>query len=192
MKTKKEKIINKVYTTREVGRFCGVDLTTVINWVKNGRLKAYKTAGGHRRIKHQDLIDFMHKYSMPVPIDLRSKESLNILLVNDDPKVKGLVSDALEQLHIKYKTTSTKDNFEIGYKLATFRPDIIVVDVELRLIDGLKLIEKIRRYEKEEKIIALTSASAQDMKTRVKVAGADIIMSKPFKEDDFIEIITGL
>jgi len=78
---------NNVYTTKQVGRFCGVDLTTVINWVKQGKLKAYKTAGGHRRIKKKDLIQFMKEYSIPLPDELASEVIITVLVASDNKDI---------------------------------------------------------------------------------------------------------
>jgi excisionase family DNA binding protein len=46
------------YTTFDVGKMCGVSRITVRNWVINGKLPAILTAGGHRRISHEDLTNF--------------------------------------------------------------------------------------------------------------------------------------
>lgn len=40
----------KYYTTHEVATLFGVTSATIIKWVKDGKVYAYKTLGGHRRI----------------------------------------------------------------------------------------------------------------------------------------------
>lgn len=46
-------------TTTEASKVCHVTRFTIRNWVNNGRLKSYKTAGGHRRIYSEDLVKFV-------------------------------------------------------------------------------------------------------------------------------------
>ena len=58
-------------TTAEVARLCGVSTTAVINWIKGGKLPAYKTPGGHRRIKRTDLLRFFEAYNIPIPTAAR-------------------------------------------------------------------------------------------------------------------------
>lgn len=60
-------------TTFEVARHCGVHHTTAIAWVRKGKLKAYRTPGGHRRIAARDLVEFMGRFGMPVPAELSER-----------------------------------------------------------------------------------------------------------------------
>ena len=60
----------EVFTSYEVSKLCSVTVPTVTNWVEEKILPAYKTPGGHRRIKREDLINFLKKYNMPIPKEL--------------------------------------------------------------------------------------------------------------------------
>ena len=44
------------YTTYQISKICSVSATAVINWINQGKLLAYKTPGGHRRVKKEDLV----------------------------------------------------------------------------------------------------------------------------------------
>ncbi len=61
---------NRPLTTFEVSRICGVVHTTVSNWIEAGRLHAYRTPGGHRRIPIRDLVIFLKLFDMPIPKQL--------------------------------------------------------------------------------------------------------------------------
>lgn len=50
---------NDYLTTTAAAEFCGVTRFTIRNWVTSFGLKAYKTAGGHRRILKRDFMVFM-------------------------------------------------------------------------------------------------------------------------------------
>lgn len=52
-------------TTHQAARLLGVSLPTVVNWIKQGRLEAYKTPGGHRRIPEQALNQFCKEFGIP-------------------------------------------------------------------------------------------------------------------------------
>lgn len=60
----------KTYTTFEAAEILGVQPTTVIKWHNQGRIKAYKTPGGHRRILEVDLFIFIQEYEFPVGEEL--------------------------------------------------------------------------------------------------------------------------
>ncbi|MDA3792117.1 MAG: response regulator [Elusimicrobia bacterium] len=178
--------MKKVYTTRQVGNFCGVDLTTVINWVKQGKINAYKTAGGHRRIPRQDLRNFMEEYSMPIPDEIRETEGLKILVVDDDPNILTLISNAMKRSPKDYKLATAADGFEAGSKLERFKPNLVILDIRLPGIDGYSIIKKIRKEDKGKKILAITAYGDNETKDKILAAGADGYLAKPFSIDEFI------
>ncbi|MGM0441908.1 MAG: response regulator [Elusimicrobiota bacterium] len=187
MKDKKE-----VFTTREVGNFCGVDLTTVINWIKQDKLKAYKTAGGHRRIKREDIIKFMEEYSMPIPSELKETDGKKIMVVDDDPNILNLISNTLKKLPENYKMATAADGFEAGQKLALFKPTHIILDIRLPGMDGYEIIKKIRENDNGEKIIAITAYGNKESKEKVLKFGANKYITKPFSSDELLEAIKSL
>ena len=50
-----------IMTVYKASKYCSVSPKTIINWIEAGHIKAYKTVGGHRRIKRSDLEEFMKK-----------------------------------------------------------------------------------------------------------------------------------
>lgn len=54
-------------TTHEVAHYIKVNPSSVNKWVKEERIKAFRTPGGHRRIKVSDLHAFLLEHEMPVP-----------------------------------------------------------------------------------------------------------------------------
>ena len=46
-------------TSHEVGVLLQLNASTVVKWVNDGILPAYRTAGGHRRIRSADLLTFL-------------------------------------------------------------------------------------------------------------------------------------
>lgn len=59
--------MKKSFTTTEVGNMFGVDKTTVGKWVDTGKLKGFKTPGGHRRIFPEDLALWLRSQRMEIP-----------------------------------------------------------------------------------------------------------------------------
>jgi excisionase family DNA binding protein len=54
-----------VLSVNQASNYCQVSPQTIVNWINTGKLKAYKTAGGHRRIIKSDLDEFLKRHSMP-------------------------------------------------------------------------------------------------------------------------------
>ena len=56
-------------TTFEASRICGVSHGAISKWIDQGKLNAYKTPGGHRRIRMMDFLIFLKVYDIPLPPD---------------------------------------------------------------------------------------------------------------------------
>ena len=63
----------EAYTTHQAAKLLGVSLPTIVNWIKAGRLQAYRTPGGHRRIPAESIVVFCRSFSIPEPQELRQK-----------------------------------------------------------------------------------------------------------------------
>jgi excisionase family DNA binding protein len=55
----------KILTTSDIARHCGVSRKSVIRWIEQGRIKAYRTPGGHYRIQQTNFLDFLEQFDMP-------------------------------------------------------------------------------------------------------------------------------
>src|SRR3989338_5348426 len=84
----------KTYTTFQIADICGVRPTTIIKWVKQKRLKAYVTLGGHRRVLQSDLVKFLREHNFPIPEAL-SRTASRVLIVEDEPSIGQMVKRAL-------------------------------------------------------------------------------------------------
>src|SRR4030095_8004328 len=79
-----------IYTTHEVSRLLHVNPRSVINWIEQSLLPSYRTPGGHRRIRHDDLLAFLRKHQIPTPASLVAG-NFSVLIVDDDKEIIDLV-----------------------------------------------------------------------------------------------------
>jgi len=57
---------NTRLTSRDIANYCQVSKSTVLEWIKSGRLKAFRLPSGHYRIDKKDFREFLEKWNMPV------------------------------------------------------------------------------------------------------------------------------
>ena len=62
-------------TSHEVGGMLQCNPSSVNKWVKEGKILAHRTPGGHRRIKAGNVVAFLKKFEMPVPAALEGLEA---------------------------------------------------------------------------------------------------------------------
>lgn len=71
-----EKIEPDTYlSSHEVGEMLQCNPSSVNKWVKEGKIVAHRTPGGHRRMRAADVIAFLREFKMPIPkaLDIETK-----------------------------------------------------------------------------------------------------------------------
>ena len=184
---------DQIFTTYEISRALSVDITTVMSWIDQGKLSAYKTPGGHRRVPKSDLLHFLKKYKMPIPLGLKHDEK-RALIVDDDEQIIRLILRVLKKWDPKLKVETAKDGFEAGQKLESFSPHLVVLDLMLPGINGFRICKNIRsnKKTKEIKILAISGENTEETRKNFLNYGADGFLAKPFSIETFNHTINKL
>jgi two-component system OmpR family response regulator len=115
---------------------------------------------------------------------------MRVLLVEDDPKiasfiVKGLKAEGFAVDH--------ESNGEDGLHMALTEPyDVAVIDIMLPKIDGLKLIENMRRENLKTPIIILSAKGEVEDRVKGLQIGADDYLTKPFAFSELLARLQAL
>ena len=178
----------RVLTTYQVARFCKVHHTTVINWVKEGILKAYTTPGGHRRIKKEDLLVFMKKYNIPMP-ELLMRKAKRVLVVEDDYDASEEYKEALSGNG--FELDFAADGFEAGVQVYRRNPDLILLDFRMPGMDGFQVCEVLGRDMATAKIpiIAVTVLKSDKDVKKMKEHGIKKYFPKPVDPEELLKTI---
>jgi len=170
-----------ILTVFKASKQCSVSPKTIINWIESGHITAYKTVGGHRRIKKTDLVAFMTKQGIPIPEDTPVEERIRILVVDDDPIIVETIVQSLEEDEHDYEVISASDGFEAGIQVSHFKPHLLILDIMMPDIKGYEVCKKIKGDEetKDIKIIVLSAYLDDDKFKKMKEHGADVCFSKP-------------
>ena len=172
----------EILTVSQASKYCKVSSKTIINWIDAGYIKAYKTVGGHRRIKKEDLDQFLKEKGMPLPEEAKTtEERKKILVVDDDKIIVETIVQALEEDEFGYEMISASDGFEAGLQVNHFKPDLLILDIMMPDINGYEVCQKIKSSPetKDTKIIVLSAYLDDDAFNQMKEYGADACFSKP-------------
>ena len=112
--------------------------------------------------------------------------SNKILIVDDEPFNLDLLEQEL--MDENYLIERASDGMEALEKIASFNPDVILLDYMMPNMNGLEVLQRLRKDEHHKSIpvILLTAKAAQEDKVRGLDAGADDYVIKPF---DAIELL---
>lgn len=113
-----------------------------------------------------------------------------ILLVEDDATLSMIISDTLER--DGFKVVVAPDGEKGLLRFAKDRPDLVVADVMMPLLDGFEMARRIRQSDPDVPILFLTAKSEiDDIVTGFELGGNDYL-KKPFKMLELIVRIKAL
>ena len=132
-------VMSDLFTTYDVSRMLQVDASTVAKWIDKGLLVAFRTPGGHRRVRATDLRSFCIAHQMPIPEELGSQK-VRLLAVDSEKTALTALKRALQPYsdRIELNTTNSgidallsvyrmeKAVYELGYELNN-RPDWVAL-----------------------------------------------------------------
>ncbi len=177
----------EVFGTVEVARLLSVAPATVVNWIDAGRIPAYRTPGGHRRVRREDLAAFIEESGFPMPAGL-GKRPRTILVVDDDPAVREVLVAAFEELareplEIHTAADGTTGLIEVGRR----RPDVLILDIFMPRMDGFEVCRRIRRHgEISPLIVAVSGNRSHRVRAEALAAGADYFFAKPLPLEEVV------
>lgn len=185
---------NKALGTHDVAGICNVTPPTVIKWMEEGKIPFFTTGGGHRRVWAKDLVIFMRAHNIPVPPLLSAEGQLRILVVEDDEQVAQLAVRMLSDLFPGAYIEKAVNGFEAGHKIHSVLPELVILDLNLPMLDGLKVCEMVRANEglKNIKILTITGYDIEEMREKAIRAGADDFLGKPLAFEKFEETVKKL
>lgn len=106
-----------------------------------------------------------------------------ILVVEDDAAVRNLITTTLETHQYRFQAASTGEAAIL--EAVSHNPDVILLDLGLPDMDGIKVIEKIRSWSGTP-IIVISARSEDTDKIDALDAGADDYLTKPFSVEELL------
>ena len=176
------------FTTFEISQICGVNPTTVQNWVKGKKLRAFQTPGGHRRVRREDLIAFMKEFGMPLPADLSQDPPL-IMIVDDEIDVLDMLEALMRSGEDDVRIVKAESGVEALLMIGEKKPDLLIIDIMMPGMNGYEVCRKLKSSQNTQniKIVAITGDHNTSVQERVLGAGADLFFTKPLEIVEFRE-----
>ena len=137
-----------------------------------------------------------HGESAPPPslADLPNLSDTHVLAVDDDPDALRLLKEILEAVGATVTTaTSSRAALEI---VATDRPDVLVADIGMPLMDGFELIQQLRasdvRAVRDIPAAALTAYARSEDRAKALKSGFEMHLAKPIDPTELIVAVKSL
>ncbi len=114
----------------------------------------------------------------------------NILVVEDSPTMRQLIGFAIKRIP-NAKVIEATDGVDGLKKLSTEQIDIILADINMPIMDGLKLVSLVRNNAKYKDIpiIMITTEGAEEDKNRAIAIGANAYLTKPIQTQELMKLV---
>ena len=115
------------------------------------------------------------------------------LVVEDSPMMRQLLVFALARIK-RISVTEAEDGVDALRKLAGARFDLIVTDINMPIMDGLKLVKRVRSdpIHKDTPIVIITTEGSQEDRQRALQLGANAYITKPIQAPQVIATVKEL
>lgn len=171
-------------TSGQAASHCHVSPPTIKAWVAAGRLKAFRTAGGHIRIRLGDFQRFLAANVIPPYRPSAAAEASpppepRILIVDDDPRWLVVLDETLRRDPRGFKLETATDGYEALVKVGSFQPSLLILDVAMPKIDGVEVCRTLKAAPTTRAIRILGLTGYADRVADLLAAGADGCLVKP-------------
>jgi len=110
-----------------------------------------------------------------------------ILVIDDDPAVKGFISKALQNKN--HKVTSVSDGLEALGKIYSQEFDLAIIDVVLPRIHGTKLLQALKKHRPGTMVIMISGQADLEIAIESLRGGAFDFIKKPLRVEELEKVV---
>jgi len=182
------------YSTVEVAQRLGVSVQTVQRWVDDGRLRAWKTLGGHRRIDASDANALFRAFSTaPVTQEQRADRGPAVLVVDNEADDRELAISLVRTALPLATVTGAGSGFEALLAVGQQQFDVLITDVVMPHMNGFEMLRHLASAgpRRPRFLLAISSHSLDELRSMGPLPPEVVLMSKPLTQNGFVLWLTG-
>lgn len=118
---------------------------------------------------------------------------MTFLIVEDSPTMRQLIAFSLSRFR-GARILEATDGVDAMKKLANEKVDLVLTDINMPVMDGLKLVGLIRQDPKTKDlpVVIITTEGAEKDRERGMALGANAYIVKPIQPSDIVKTISGI
>ena len=150
------------YSTKQAAELLGVAVSTIQQWTNSGQLRAWTTAGGHRRIACK-YVDEMIVQQQAASKDINDDQLISVVVVEDSAQQLLLYKKHFKAWRMKASMVTAADGYEGLISIGKTLPDVIITDLLMPNMDGFQMIKAVKKIpELKHSLIVVISGLAED------------------------------
>jgi CheY-like chemotaxis protein len=117
----------------------------------------------------------------------------SVLIVDDDPFIRRLVSTTLEDV-AGFELVEARDGREALETARRTEPELVFLDIDMPEVDGIEACRLLRAQPEtsQSTIVMLTAAAGREAEREAEEAGADLFLTKPFSPLALLRLVYDL
>lgn len=171
----------------EVARLLMNSPVTVCEWMQRGMLHAEVSGESVRRFDMGDVAQFARDHGLQFNRPDHSK--LRILILNNDVQSAHRLVELLDTLSETAEAVAVHSAFDAGRKIPAFRPDVVLMDLQMSHQDSLEVCRQIKsdRTTRHVKVITMLDSADREYRQRMLMAGADSCLERPISNQALLD-----
>lgn len=187
-------------TTREAAQLLGVSVGTVQLWVESGLLRAWKTAGGHRRVMRDSVDQLLRKQPEPpttpsaaVPLP-SARRPLKVMVVEDDTDLLRLYQARLARWPMVTQVVAMHSAIAALLAIGRDNPDLLITDLNMPEMDGFSMLRILHQTPEltHTTLVAVTGLDETAIAAKGGLPPGTLVLAKPIPFDRLQEIAVGI
>lgn len=126
----------------------------------------------------------MHQHFSAPPQAAPEQRVLQVLIVDDDPRIMSLVR--LTLLDEGHRVRTAHDGVEGMAEVEAEPPDAIVLDLEMPVMDGRAFFRALRSAGNDSPVLVLSAYGAHQARREL---GAEAALDKPFEPQELLRVL---
>lgn len=178
-------------TTETVAELLGISSKAVSLWLENGVL-VEKYADNQVKVLEESVKKILNIKARLKNLKINaSQHSLRILIVEDDEDLSRLLQIAITDFDFPVDIQTASDGMEGLIMTSYYKPEIIVADINMPVIDGITMINSIVGTEFEpKKFIVASALNAADILFKGGLPNIVQLIFKPYDFDVLKKLLT--
>lgn len=176
-------------TSTQVGVLLQVNPSSVKKWVNDGHIVAFRTPGGHRRIRAADLVSFLDQHKIPIPRPLFGAAKRRVVVVDDDPAQLRGMGRAFRRWADKLEVTYVDNGVDALVEVGAVRPHALVIDVYMPGLDGIEVCRRLRANPATRDLVIIVTSGRMtaELEQVARATGARRVLRKPVDVTAIVE-----
>jgi len=185
------KEVKKYISVKEITEYLEVSKQTVNKWILDNKIKSYRIPSGRKKVLRKDFLTYLEENKLPIDSDIFPSKKKKLVVIDDDDKIINLFQRYFQKVSSDWQIEYARDGMTGLLKIGVFRPDVVILDIEMPGMDGISVCKKIQEDANLAHIkIIIISGFTSVYEDELQALGIATVLEKPFTFSEVNEKLT--